>query len=645
VYERQYLKDVRVGSPGKRLTLRMRWDLDDTYLYDTPSSYSKTFTMSGSAGSDLFFLRPDIEPIRLPVIYAQEPTDTLNKSSPFYNGARVDTSGGVSYQGSLGLGPKSPLWTVWTSYTVSASTLTLGSDDTLDALRHGDEIHSLDQFFVSTIDSNGIYASLPIEFKLSEEFTYLPLVVFSNITDALEKTPRIPIKAEGVGSSSIQLWLSTTSSFVVTSLGGPEDALRLSEQEGRNKSEIIIGRIQLLSNFLVYKDLVRNTTKIAQIYDTYPVSSTGQFPQAVLGLFAALLWCVWALITTPSTYQWLSYGMLPHYKGALAHLKKMPKKEANATSKGDALITELMSEDQPPSAARRTNSQRQAYDTATRSGPVDWMILRSLLFLSRLVCFCTFVVAVWGFRSGRFSARLSDLGGTGKATGVVLFWLVAVFQFITPVTVNVLFIRRYTHAGVLLVWTSLGLALWINLLPTTNTFSFIVFVRNLLIGVVVSIVALWWPMWCLIRGPDSVISERVTDAKEFLDEKAYIQPDVYEVSEMADQPSMPYHGQAKSPSSWESGEIALMTVWCLFILPTILAWLVLLNFLPFLESKLPHALALQVVCSLTLVALVGFLAFVIAGYICTQIHQEASIEFREHTLALLEKNGEKTKDD
>ena len=346
--------------------------------------------------------------------------------------------------------------------------------------------------------------------------------------------------------------------------------------------------------------------------------------------------------------------MLPHYKSAIAHLKKAPKsakktKENEDANDRDAFIADVMMDDQP----RRTNKQRRDYDTATKSGPVDWMLLRSLLFLSRLVCFCTFVVAVWGFRSGRFSARLSDLGGTGKITGIILFWMIAVFQFVTPVVVNVLFIRRYTHAGVILVWTSLGIALWINLLPTTNTFSFIVFVRNLLIGVFVSVIGLWWPVWCLLRGPDSAVSERVTEAKEFLDEKAYIQPDVYEVSNLA-QHAMPplsaLHINAQSQSErsslqWEAGEIALMTLWCIFIAPMILAWLVLLNFLPFLQSKLPHAVALQVICSLALVALVGFLSFAIASYICTQIHQEASIEFREQTLVLLEKNGDKSKDD
>lgn len=634
IYERQYLKDIRVGSPGKRLTLRMRWDLDDTYLYESPRTYSETFTDVGKQGTDLFYLRNDIEPVRLPVTYAQEPDDPYNKSSPFYNGARLDTNGGVTYHGSIGLGPNSPLWSVWTRFTVSTFTLTLGKDDDLDTLLDGDQADSASgQLFQATINSDGVTASIPVEFKLSEEFTYLPLSVFSDIVNALAITPRLPVKVQGDASSSeIEIWLSTTSSFVISPLGGPEDTLRLSEQEGRNKSEIIIGRIQLLSNFVVYRDLVRNITRIRQTYDTYPLSSTGQYPQAVMGLFAALLWCIWALVTTPSTYQWLVYGMLTHHKGSLAHLKKSIVK----VSQKDKLIG---AESLPPRDDASIQRQRNEFQQANNSGPVDWMLIRSLLFLARLVCFSTFVIAVWGFQSARFSGRLADLGGTSKLVGIIIFWMVAVFQFVTPFVVNVLFIRRYTHAGVILVWTCLGLALWINVLPSTNTFSFIVFIRNLLLGFFVSIIGMLWPMWCSIRGPDSIISRRVTEAKEFLHEQAYIQPVVYEASLdiLGAEHQLP--PLASNPrNSWEAAEILIMAMWCVFLVPLLLSWLVLINFLPFLQSKLPHAVALQVICSIALVAAVFFCAFAIAGSVFTQIHQEASIEYREQTLQLLEKS-------
>lgn len=654
VYERQYLKDIRVGSPGKRLTLRMRWDLDQTYLYESPRSYSETFTdwtPLTNTGSDLFFFRSDIEPVRLPVVYSQEPTQDTNKSAPYYNGARQDTSGGVSYQGSLGLGPNSPLWSIWTSYSISAFTLTFGRDDTLDTLRRGDMVTSTNQFFLSFIDTHNIDVSIPLEFKLSEEFTFLPLEIFTNVTTILDRGSKLSLMVEGNNVPSpgprIDFWLSTKSSFVITALGGPEDTLRLSEQEGRNKSEIIVGRIQLLGNFVVFKDLVRNITRVRQVYDTFPSAANGQFPQAVIALFTVLLLCSWGLISTPSVYQWLVYGVLTHHKGSIVHLKKIVKIASTASplAKKSSPPPQQQSEFISSEVSEREERIRQhriEAAAADASGPVDWIMLRLLLFLSRLIAFWTFFVAVWGFHSGRFAARLSDLGGVGQDIGIVVFWFISVFELTLPFVVNVMFLRRYTQSGVLLVGASLGFALWINMLPATNTFSFIAFIRNMAISLVVGVIVFLWPMWCSMRGPDAAISDTVTRAKEFMPETAYVPDAVRQYQHVVGiQPELlPLHnnnnnGPSQYTSRWEPGEIIILSLWCLVLIPVVITWIVTLNVLPFLQSKLPHSIALQVSFSIMSVALVSYLAFAIAAKCCTQIHQEASVEYREQTLEVL----------
>lgn len=678
VYRDQYLKDVRVGSPGKFLTLRMRWDLNQTYLYDDPGSYSETFTKDGR---ELFFFSAGIEPVRLRVVYGQEPSQTDDQMAPYYNGARRDTSGGVTYHGVLGLGDSSELWSTWTEYTVSKFSLSLGGDDSVDVLTRAKVIGSTNQDFVSHTDIDGAAFSYPLGFELSEEFTYLPQVIFPNVTRALENGSRIALRAEGnlepsPGGPRLLLWLSTESSIITTSLGGVEDSLRLSEKEGKNASRIIIGRIQLMEDFVVHRDFVRNVIHVRPSFDTFPQARNGQFPQAAMAVLTVLLWFLWNMVTTPSVYQWLAYGTVPHQKAVIAHLKKIGKNAevfkafqhggsapapAPAAAPARRRIEEArIGEDILASAILTTRAAVQQasrislHERVLKSGPVDWTLIRCLIFLTRLVAFWTFYIAVWGYRSGRFAARLAALSGYSQDFGVAIFWMVLVYSLAMPFLVNIFFIRRFTQAGTILVSTSLMASLWINMLPATQTAAFIALLRNLFIAAVVSIDIFSWPFWALLRGPDAAISDRVTDAKEFLPETAYVDQAVLPVTRGPDPdlnldegPSAPPpDGSAERArrSRYEVGEILLLFAWVLVVEPVSIIWLIVTNFVPFINSEMPNS-GVESLAAAAFVFVVIYFAYATPLRVCIQIYKNASNEYREGVRDIFAKALAKTEKD
>ena len=111
--------DVVVGdSPGRTVTLLVRWDQDNSYLFSSPNLYSKTWADDSAAsttpsGSDIVYIGNT--PVRLRFVIG-EPADAV-----FY------PSTGVSYDGILGLSLGSAVWSVWTSVMVSPSEIRFGS--------------------------------------------------------------------------------------------------------------------------------------------------------------------------------------------------------------------------------------------------------------------------------------------------------------------------------------------------------------------------------------------------------------------------------------------------------------------------------------------------------------------------------------
>lgn len=120
IYRGKYIT-LLVGASGREVTLRVRFDVDDLVLYmpPAPSDYSTSAELNpdGFTGTEVFYIGPRM--YRWPVLYASP--GSLGEHDSDETGDRV------SHQGVLGLGPQSPLWREWNSWTWSRVYLTLGN--------------------------------------------------------------------------------------------------------------------------------------------------------------------------------------------------------------------------------------------------------------------------------------------------------------------------------------------------------------------------------------------------------------------------------------------------------------------------------------------------------------------------------------
>lgn len=613
VTHRQYL-ELFVGHPGKRLMLRMRWDQNISYLYDSPKSYSNTFeTPMFGPSSELFYLSRDIPPIRLPVIYGQEDPAAV----------RDDTNDGVTFVGTFALGPSSAVWEYWTSRSASKGTLSLGYDDNLDALEGGDEVHSYDPLFsalLSDVTSKEFNYSIPLAFDLAQEFTLVPLAIFSNISEIVSLGDRIAVSIEdnctehpfGTQHGEITAWLSRSSSVILNGFGTTrESVIGIAEIVGSDASVVTVGRIHTMGSFVHFYDYVVKLHRIRQVFDTFPAAPSTQSPSAFLSALALFVWAMWRLFTWPSVYQWLRFGLSPHQRFLVRYINRS-KGHITEDSPAEASIIS----DNPTAAASvakpiADSIHAFSYVKSTvateifSKGPVDWVIIQCLLSIARITTVAGIYASVWGYRSSRFAAHLAGLAGVPHNIGEVFYWSIIAFVGGVALLVNPYFIRRYTHAGISIVTIALAMLVWICQLPdTTATIASITV--NVVYSGITLIIAWEWPFSCLIRGSDARISELLHNANEFEDAESYSNA----LKRLTVMPELPTASVSKRVTGgsygYDGSEAVLITLWVAVLLPFVTGWFVVINLLAVLEQLPANTARLYAVILLGVAAAIGF---------------------------------------
>src|SRR6056297_1212059 len=105
----QYV-EIATGNRGKYNKYRIDYNLNETYIYYTP-----TYSDSYNSHSEIFYF--DIYKIRLDVIYDVPDSDISTTIST------------VHHDGVIGLGVHSKLWKYWSKATISSIELKLGYYD------------------------------------------------------------------------------------------------------------------------------------------------------------------------------------------------------------------------------------------------------------------------------------------------------------------------------------------------------------------------------------------------------------------------------------------------------------------------------------------------------------------------------------
>lgn len=677
LYQRQYVQ-VKVGHPGRPLTLRLRWDLNVNYLYDSPYTYSNTFSSTGG-GSDVFYLSPSILPLRLPVIYDREPSQLQSSLLPHYNGMRQDTSGGVSYNGILAMGPTSAIWQYWSSFTISKYTLVLGGAfDPVDSLGI-DAIQLKSKIgFLTLIDALGSEnGTLPIDFDLAEEFTFVPLRIYPSIYDLVFKkndhriSNLISPNNSTSSRSSLLFWMSSSSSVITTSYGGPERTLQISERAGKNASQITLGRIHLLEDFVYHQNKATGMEVVQEVYDTFPSAEDEHAPDAFLALLSLILWAVWTLETSPMLYQWNAFGIFPRVRqicnelintnlmNLLITTSSTPTTKPTAKPIGDSIF-------RSPSSLP---SPSQPYPTLG-IGPVDWTIVTCMLTLTRILSLWTFYISIWGYRSSRFAEHLARFAYLDPWVGKAQFYAILCFVLVIPFVVNTYFIRRYTHAGTSLIQCALLLCVWIHRLPDTSSLLFSVFI-NLLLSSLVLLRVCEWLSWASFRGSDSAISIIVAKVKEYPSEQALSKSEVSSIGRLQQtskevqgmiqdtihrlkhpgthQQRLPTYRPSSTPSGlpsppevpdqellerslagrYSTGEVILLVLWILVLLPSATTWVLTLNVIPVVEILFPTHPARIWMAAFYLAAFLAYFAWATVCRTFLQILQQGVVDIRE----------------
>lgn len=691
LYQHQYA-DVLVGEPGKVVTLRLRFDDAQTYLYASPYGYSNTFT-DPPFTSDLFYLSPQVPPVRLPVVYGTEPDQ------------RLDTSGGVTADGSLGLAAGAAVWTYWTTFTLSQFTLTLGGPvDLLDVWEGGANVSTTEPVYGSEMPALGVAnGTWPLSLNLSFEWTAFPLAVYPDVYQLLfdrDSDGRAEIEIFSLASRdpSLVYWMGASSSVISTSYGGTEQVLRISEREGLNASEITMGRIQTLEELVYFLDMVTGLQIVQRVFDTFPATPGGDNPEALLSILVGLVWIWWKLETAAMVYHFELSGMFPRTKtlcaslrtASLDWLRKGETDAAVAAPIGDAIDSApAANTDAPPSLVTQPPEPEDFSTLGT--GPVDWTMVSCVLFLARLVCFWVAFVALFVFRSARFVAHLAKFVYVAPLAGEITFYVVASFVALVPLLVNTCFIRRYTHAGVSLIEQSLLACFWLARLPDYTSFYFAV-VLNLIFATVQTLLVFEWLGALILRGPDSALAKILAGAREFASERDLIETPVTTLGRVRQTAREAWHATrdtlervrddtggpisltqrpprataqdaeaafvhkanllAETVESdadadvltdqeilarsalrpWAAGDVLLLVLWLVVLTPATAGWLVVFNVLPAIEVFFPNNPVRGWMAALYLVA-VMVSGWSIACQQWLQILQEHFIDVKEALIA------------
>jgi hypothetical protein len=686
LYTRQYVQ-VRVGNPGRKLTLRLRWDHDTTYLYERGESYSFTF----GASDEIFYLG-DVK-VRLPIVYGLEaPLLVSADGTVLQDDRRIDTSGSVTHHGSLGLGPGSFLWRYWTSYTISRHTLTLGSYDSLDVkTSRQDRIESSGPVDPSEVlraafrlrhVNDSLHVLRP---NLASEFTYLPIDAYRALQRLLEQAEsrgiytlqadRARLKASII-MSSVQhpgvnntFWLGVGLTYITTAYGSHERVIRMADsvefEQTARIGDVTMGRLHLLDQHVFYEDKMHHVVRLETAFDGFPLIDSGQAPQGWLTLIALVMYIWWPLETYSMLYQWLLSGLSPHIKRITRHLEVLAQ-SAQAWVNGRPVLEEAttangtITEDIPATV----------YEQPLNAGPIDWNVVPVMLFASRVICLVSAYVTLFGFQSVRFAEQLARMAFYDSRLGAALYYGMVAYSVLGVLAVSPYFIRRYPQAAYSLVSSALLTSVWLNQQPDTESLFFRLSF-NLFFSTLLCLRLYEWAFALALRGADSVLSQHITAVGEFNTDAEFLtsengfEADSKRImqavrqgaaqlnSAFEDSPTLPVtvmrkrtnasrintlatdlrlrpyvllSSSVQEPFCAGPGDLVIASVLGLVVLPLATAFLMILNVFPLIETSAPrHPLRIWLG--------LGYLFLVVMAVAFNRASGLILQVIREHTLA------------
>jgi hypothetical protein len=287
--DNQYI-EIITGNPGKYNKYRIDYNLNKTYIYSTPNTYSQSYNENG----ELFYF--NIYKIRLPVIYGVP-----------YNDISLMLSK-VNHHGIIGLGSSSEIWKYWNKITLSATDIVFGEfDPYLTDLSYNSII--IDNNFIK--DYKGINCIVNnkeylLKFDESSDISYLPTDLYIeqnfiieidyNYDDCMKKC-----QAMGIYNYHYNLMCKNDNKNIYIKISNNDYNIftkfrsfyQMIETNKENYNQIILGRTYT-DKMVIFIDKINNNKLIKPSFNKYEYNNNKDI-NLYLSFGLALIFVIWLL--------------------------------------------------------------------------------------------------------------------------------------------------------------------------------------------------------------------------------------------------------------------------------------------------------------------------------------------------------------
>ena len=299
------------GDATRQYSVRLRFDLDaatlQRYGLATPALLigsmasaqylQKSATYDRAAGTELFY-RGLVE-FRLPVATGDLPARS--------GAVRIDADRGQA-NALLPMGAGGPLWSLWSSYSISADALVLGAWVPDEQRPGGRAAVSTDGRFAAALRFGGGWHAYWLRIDLSTDYTLAPLSVYTQLHDHSV----LPLHLVGVRGSGAHVALVNDNVMhmrrwrldqAATLRLNATGAQALSALSFDDAEELTLGRLDALAHFVVGVDLVSGSSALWH-HTVVPVNAHGlnQYLWFALVLIATLVLWYLAMFETHWIY-------------------------------------------------------------------------------------------------------------------------------------------------------------------------------------------------------------------------------------------------------------------------------------------------------------------------------------------------------
>lgn len=300
---------LRIGYPFQTFTFMLRWDLDDIYLFSSFDllDMSQTYTKDDDYHyTDLICLD---QCIRLPIVTSYSPPENTDK--------RVETFA-EGFDGALGLGSRSPIWSHFRWYEFNGKQLRLTDKN---PIRREAFQSNVDGIFQGKLITHKERRDCNISVDLSSDFTEMP---FRLQHSALRHQWTIKLYDAVDAEDKTHMTIMPEMTKAIDRRNVAVDTIRALHVR-TNQTQVILGRL-VLQQFVVARDVRTRQIWLASHAKDFSLYEGVDYEGLFIPLIIFLVLWVLGVYESADRFNRFEEARIPeHSKGRLRlHLKDAP---------------------------------------------------------------------------------------------------------------------------------------------------------------------------------------------------------------------------------------------------------------------------------------------------------------------------------